>query len=396
MILTRKQEEGLRIAVQGYHTGLPYVCISGYAGSGKSTLVKFIVAALNLDPEEDVCYVAFTGKAATVLQQKGCPNAMTAHKLLYWASPKPDGKYIYKPRPTLEKPYKVLIVDEVSMLPKPMWERLLAHRTFIIALGDPGQLPPIIPEDDNHVLDKPHVFLDEIMRQAQDSEIIRLSMHIRENKPLSSFEAAGAQVQVLPPNSLSIGMCNWADQILCATNEKRNFLNNLVRESKGYGPEPVEGDKVISLSNHWDFLSAKDGWALTNGSIGTLGYNYHQKVYPPRFVHQGAIDIMYANVEFEEDTFNMVPIDYKFLKTGEPALTPREAYILSKAKHCDFSCPYDFTYAYAITTHKFQGSQAPKILVIEERFPFDREEHKRWLYTAATRAEQKLVVVRKD
>ena len=275
----------MRIAVQGYRAGLPYVCISGYAGSGKSTLVKFIVAALNLDPEEDVCYVAYTGKAATVLKQKGCPNAMTAHKLLYWASPTPNGKYVYKPRTSLEQYYKVLIVDEVSMLPKLMWEQLLKHRIFVIALGDPGQLPPIIPEDDNHVLDKPHVFLDEIMRQAQDSEIIRLSMHIRDSKPLSSFQAAGAQVQVLPLNSLSIGMCNWADQILCATNEKRNFLNDLVRKSKGYGVEPVEGDKVISLSNHWDFFSSIDAWPLTNGSIGTLTYNYNKKEFPPRFIH---------------------------------------------------------------------------------------------------------------
>ena len=96
MTLTRKQEEGLRAAVEGYNMGLPYVCIAGYAGSGKSTLVKFIVAALNLDPEIDVCYVAYTGKAATVLKQKGCPNAMTAHKLLYWAKQQPDGRYIYK------------------------------------------------------------------------------------------------------------------------------------------------------------------------------------------------------------------------------------------------------------------------------------------------------------
>ena len=105
---------------------------------------------------------------------------------------------------------------------------------------------------------------------------------------------------------------------------------------------------------------------------------------------------MYTNIEFEEDVFNMVPIDYKFLKTGEPALTPKEIYAINKLKHCNFICPYDFTYAYAITTHKFQGSQAPKILVIEERFPFSKEEHKRWLYTACTRAEEKLVVIRKD
>ena len=97
MILTAKQEEGLKIAVARFKAHEPWTCISGYAGSGKSTLVKFIISALNI-PEDEVCYVAYTGKAATVLQQKGCPNAMTAHKLLYWASPTPSGKFIFKPK----------------------------------------------------------------------------------------------------------------------------------------------------------------------------------------------------------------------------------------------------------------------------------------------------------
>ena len=82
MILTNKQRIGLEIAVARFKAGERWTTISGYAGSGKSTLVKFIIAALDVPPEE-VCYVAFTGKAASVLKQKGCENAMTVHKLLY-------------------------------------------------------------------------------------------------------------------------------------------------------------------------------------------------------------------------------------------------------------------------------------------------------------------------
>ena len=103
----------------------------------------------------------------------------------------PNGTYKFYPRSRGEMEYKIVVVDEVSMLPRPMWELLMTHNVYILATGDPGQLPPINPDDDNHVLDKPHVFLDEIMRQAQDSEIIRLSMHIREGQPLSTFECAG-------------------------------------------------------------------------------------------------------------------------------------------------------------------------------------------------------------
>ena len=68
--------------IQRYKNKEPYTVISGYAGSGKSTLVKFIISALGLY-NEDVAYIAYTGKAALVLKEKGCPNATTAHRLLY-------------------------------------------------------------------------------------------------------------------------------------------------------------------------------------------------------------------------------------------------------------------------------------------------------------------------
>ena len=56
--------------------------------------------------------------------------------------------------------------------------------------------------------------------------------------------------------------------------------------------------------------------------------------------------------------------------------------------------PIEFNYGYAITCHRSQGSQWDKVLVLEERFPFEAEDHKRWLYTAVTRAADKLVLVR--
>jgi ATP-dependent exoDNAse (exonuclease V) alpha subunit len=56
--------------------------------------------------------------------------------------------------------------------------------------------------------------------------------------------------------------------------------------------------------------------------------------------------------------------------------------------------PKKFDYGYAITAHKSQGSEWLKVLVVEEKFPFDKLEHARWLYTAATRASEKLVIVR--
>lgn len=393
MILTKKQEEGLKIAVDRFNSGEKYTCIAGYAGTGKSTLIKFIISALDVDPEMDVCYVAFTGKAATVLQQKGCQNATTAHKLLYYAKPMPNGTFKFSEKPNMD--YRVVVVDEVSMLPKPIWDLLMRHNVYVLATGDPGQLPPVDKDSDNHVLNTPHVFLDEIMRQAQDSEIIRLSMWIREGKPLAQFPCANEQVQIFTQNQVVSGMYEWADQILCATNAKRNSINQFVRQQKGYGIEPEIGDKVISLHNHWEHLSASCTWALTNGTIGTLQAYNNELVKVPRYISEEPVDIMMATLSLEDgDLFNYVGIDYKGLKTGEPALTPRQAYQWRKSKTIYYEVPYDFAYAYAITCHKAQGSEWDKVLVMEEGFPFDKEEHKRWLYTAATRAKEKLVIVR--
>lgn len=393
--LTCMQERGLRTAIERYKLGEKYTVISGYAGSGKSTLIRFIVEALGFDPETDVAYVAYTGKAASVLKQKGCPNATTAHKLLYFAKPMPNGTYVFSPKPKSEVNYKLVVVDEVSMLPRDMWELLLTHRPYILATGDPGQLPPINPEDDNHVLDTPHVFLDEIMRQAQDSEIIRLSMHIREGAPLSTFQCLGEQVQIFDKHEVVTGMYSWADQILCATNATRHAINTLVRQQKGFGPEPQEGDKIISLHNHWDYLSTNGDWALTNGSIGTIKQYYKQKIWVPKYISKTPIDYMHTDIGLDDgDAFSAIPVDYLSLTTGKTALDAKQTYLLNKSKNL-INAPFEFAYAYAITGHKAQGSEWGKVLAFEEGFPNIQEEHKKWLYTCATRAMDKLVVIKK-
>lgn len=348
---------------------------------------------MDLHPEE-VCYVAYTGKAAQVLRQKGCPNAVTAHKLLYKAKPMPNGSYKFEPKTSLEEEYSIIVVDEISMLPKTMWERLLTHRVHVIAMGDPFQLPPIDTDSDNHVLDKPHVFLDEIMRQAAESEIIRLSMHIREGKPISEFKASGQQVLIYRPDELVTGMYEWADQIICATNATRNQINMDMRNIKGFGPEPAVGDKIISLRNQWEFFSnGNDPSPLTNGSIGTISNTDLKSVWVPKYINSQPVDFLYTTMVDENgDRFDYIPVDYKALTTGTKALTGQQEYQMRKLTKCP-DPPFEFSYAYAITCHKAQGSEWPNILVFEERFPFDKEDHARWLYTAVTRAENKLVLI---
>ena len=218
-------------------------------GTGKSTLVKFIITALSEDgvnPEKDVIYTSFTGKATQVLQKKGNRNVSTLHKLLYKSIPKSDGTYIRIPVPNIY--YKIVIVDECSMVPKELLERLMSYGVHIICLGDPGQLPPVNKDDDNHLLDNPDIFLDQIMRQEEQSEIIKLTMDIREGKPLNHFK--GNEVQILDKEELTTGMLQWADQIICATNATRTALNKQMRDLLGRQDKPEDGDKVICLRNY--------------------------------------------------------------------------------------------------------------------------------------------------
>ena len=392
MILTAKQEQGLKIAVSRYQDHEPWTCISGYAGSGKSTLVKFIVAALGLYPE-DVCYIAYTGKAANVLKQKGCPNATTAHKLLYHSKLLANGKFIHTPRKTLEQPCKLIVVDEVSMLPKSLWDILLTHKIHVIALGDPEQLPPV--EEDNGILQHPHIFLDEIMRQAQESEIIRLSMHVREGRPLDSFNGNNSEVQIWDKSALVTGVYEWADQIICATNANRNQLNALVRQLKGYPETPTAADKIIGLKNHWS-IASNQGTPLTNGAIGNISTYSLSSLYTPVYmgIENNKIQTMKANVVTEDnEVFADLVIDYNQLLTGEKTLTGKQEYMLSKNKNLP-DPPLDFAYGYAITCWKSQGSEWDKVLLFEEKFPFNAVDHRKYLYTGITRAKEKLVIAR--
>lgn len=397
MELNDKQKQGLDIAVDRYKRKERYTVISGYAGTGKSTLVKFIVAALpNINPDEDVIYTSFTGKATQVLQKKGNKNVSTLHKLLFESIPKPDGTFFRKPVEFI--PYKIVIVDECSMVPKELLQRLIKYNVHIICLGDPGQLPPINKNEDNHLLDHPHIFLDEIMRQEAESEIINLTMDIRAGKPLTRYQ--GKEVQVLNKDELTTGMLLWADQIICAKNETRIALNNQMRDLLGRSGGPQDGDKVICLKNNWDIYSVNDN-PLVNGTIGYLKDSFSTYINLPRQITSDGqpkkLDILTANfISDTEEDYGILNMDKQLITTGVPGLDWKTSYKMGRNWRFQDKIPDQFTYGYAITGWKAQGSEWDNVLIIEEGFPFDKEEHKQFLYTCATRAAKKLVIIKKD
>lgn len=379
IILTKGQEAGLKIAVKRYKDREPYTVIAGYAGTGKSTLVSFIIDALNV-PEDQVVYIAYTGKASLVLRNKGCENSMTAHKLLYNAKEKPDGTYEFRPKRHLDGGYKIIVLDECSMLPQDMWELLLSHRVHVIALGDPGQLPPV--DGASNILDHPHIMLEEVVRQAQDNPIIKLSMDIRAGKWI---EYGGPkECRIMTKEEASDKLLLGADQILCGKNATRHHLNERLRQIKfqdQYSIKPVDGDKVICLKNEWQTLSGS-GNPLINGLIGTISNIKYSdsRLYKPKMI-----------ADFESDNNGLyygLHMDYKIF-TEKVTTVNKDNWM----KYPKNERAYEFDYGYAITVHKSQGSEFDKVVVYDEWLG-DADYHKKWLYTAATRASQKLVIVK--
>ena len=395
MELTIKQEEGLRIALARFKNREKYTVISGYAGTGKSTLIRFIIDALStygIDEEQDVCFACFTGKACQVLLNMGNKNVSTLHRLLYESIPKPTGGWIRKKKDKID--YKIIVVDEVSMAPKQLMDLLFRHNVHVICLGDPFQLPPVDKDSDNHLLDHPHIFLDEIMRQSAESEIIQLATKIRNFEPFGASMLAQKEVMILPQKELNTGILMWGDQVLVATNATRVNFNQSMRNQLGHQGMPEDGDKVICLRNYWDDFS-EEGNPLVNGTIGYLRNAYESFLRLPYWAKPRDLSVVTA--EFISDTgedYGAHNMDKKLILEGEKTLDWKTAYRLNRDIKTAHLVPYEFTYGYAITCHKAQGSQWSKVVVYEETFPRAKEEHARWLYTAVTRASEKVVLLR--
>lgn len=378
MKLTSGQENALKIAVERYKNNESYTVIAGYAGTGKTTIVQYIINELRIR-KCDVAYIAYTGKAALVLQKKGCENAMTAHKLLYKSEENVDGTFTHTPRKRLNQNYKLIVCDEVSMLPEEMIDLLLSHKVYTLFLGDPGQLPPI--DGDQNILNSPHAFLDEITRQAEGNPIIKLSMDIRSGGQITCNDSKKCRImhQENVSNSLLLG----ADQIIVGRNNTRRAINEKMRMLKWgdkYTNTPINGDKCICLKNKWETVGTL-GDPLINGQIGEL-----QNVRIVEAIPYGKI-IISDFVTDEGERYNDLRIDYNLIVNGKPTINKD-----NWKNFIGHPKLFEFDFGYAITCHKSQGSEFDKVVVYDEAFG-DKEQKIKWRYTAVTRAAKQLVIV---
>lgn len=358
----------------------PFV-LSGLAGTGKTTIVKYFMDKLCLHPD-DVAFVAYTGKAALVLTTMGTP-ATTIHKLIYKAVKDPKtNKLTFVKSDKLEKPLRLIVVDEASMVNQEIQKDLESFRVPIIYIGDHGQLPPV--EGVSALMMNPNIKLEKIHRQAEGNPIIWLAKMARLGAKLPVKQYGPGVIKMLMKD-VTPGLLTSVDQVLCGKNVTRHKLNARIRACLGKKTAHVEvGDRVICLRNNWQrgYINGMTGVVASLGQFAKSAISENDYWQVPE--DQKAFDI--------ETDHNLDDFDGGNILSN----IPYDAGVFSQQvpPNMQNRIIEPFDYAYAITVHKSQGSQYQKVMVVEEHLG-DRGLHSKWLYTAITRAAQGLVLVGK-
>lgn len=383
--------------------------LAGFAGTGKTTLAKYLVGAPGMGRW---LFAAYTGKAAHVLRQKGCDEASTIHSLIY----RPAGETLAEEIQTLadrimqlqlnaelttiekmhlekledtkrklmfdQQPMFSLwansplsdidvvgiVIDEVSMVDRRIGQDLESFSKKILVLGDPAQLPPVGAAG-YFTKQKPDIMLTEVHRHAKESSVLRLATIIREGGSLKNFQGDDSCHTIEKSDKELIkNHVLYADQVLVGRNVTRRAINKRYREILGrtlQGPEPK--DRLVCLRN-------EHGLGLFNGS---------------QWVVQSAksdMDTLLVDMSIssEENAFDQLDVEsWMHHMIEAPGLDSMGD---SRRDFCEFD------WSYALTVHKAQGSQWDKVLLFDESRCFNHDGW-RWLYTGITRASKELRIV---
>lgn len=360
--------------------------VGGYAGTGKTTLIGYLNIALGYA----VC--AYTGKAAHVLRQKGCA-AQTIHSTIYQPRNKTMAidaaqKYLAKledekaepaairaaeerlndaKRPEFalrpldklfdgqDRPVRGFIVDEASMVPRPIFDDLTSFGLRCIFVGDHGQLPPVSEGGDAfNLMAEPMYRLETLHRNA--GPIARFAEHLRKGEIARSFRTSTNVVQIIPRGAATTQLLMSADQVICPYNRSRVENNAKIRGCLGRSDILTAGDRIIALRNARDL-------GIYNGMQGVVS----------------RVDLAASVFDFVDDCGQIFA----------DVLFDSKQFGKEKYEHCRGG-PHPFDYGYVVTCHKAQGSEWPHVLVLDQGWKW---EYSRWAYTAASRARERLTWV---
>lgn len=386
--------------------------LAGFAGVGKSTLVRFMINESN----RRWLFGAYTGKAAYVLRMKGCEGAGTVHSIIY----RPAGETLaheiellqckiatfkaelgkrfpkklndtedrhmttmvkslnklmndQQPRfalwansPLAEFDVEGIAVDEVSMIDTAMGKDLESFGKKILVLGDPAQLPPVGAAG-YFTKRKPNFVLTEIHRQEEGSDILRLATIVRNGNGISGFQSTSSCEIIQASNKEAVRERTlMADQVLVGLNVTRRQVNQRYRAVTGMVDKgPMPDDRLVCLRNEHNV-------GLFNGSQWVVEDVHND--YNSMFT-----DLTIRSEDDESTRVETCGWLHHFMQEKFGGGIDR----------CDLS---EFDWSYALTVHKAQGSQWDNVVLFDQSRSF-RHDAWRWLYTGITRASKKLTLV---
>jgi len=430
--LNQRQKEAVNLIDEFIYTDDKEFLLTGRAGTGKTTTIRFI------DFPYTTIGMAISHKAKEVLRESlphfdviTVASAIGLEKVddLNTGETQfiPFGKEIVKEK-------LIFIVDECSMVDISTRKRLLElyPNSKFIYLGDIHQLPPINDKNSNIFVDEklPSIELIENMRTGTESPIMNLLNNIVKLQ-LSNCNDVNIVRSILPKENIIIEDKRLIQNmpigefyrltgntiIITYHNFKKELLNNQFREkilkyTKIYEP----GDKLIFNNNIYKSIGGKTVRVFTNSEIVTVtnvnnaGYSFNEKLI---YLEKGELKEESINFEMPyyliqvEDKRDMVfvPSDItKFSKLLDKISTyakqlssyPEERKkmwrIFFKAKYAF----YDVSYAYAITSHKSQGSTYDNVIVdfndiFKSKMTMD--EKLKCFYVACSRAKYNLNII---
>lgn len=421
--------------------------VKGYAGTGKTTTVNSLVKSLSAINAKPVL-LAPTGRAAKVMSGYTGYRAMTIHKKIYFLQTDAEGHSAFVLGKNLHK-NAVFVVDEASMIgwvnhPTTHHKNLLldlftyvfgGHNCKLILIGDGAQLPPV-GDDYSPALDLKFLKsefeltaavceLTEVMRQSDDSGILSLATHVRD------FIQGGLgkeSLPIVPPNTPDVVLVSGVDLqtyledvftefgaegtvLVSRSNKRCNLFNQAIRNRVFFREEEVStGDLIMAVKNnyHWLGPESKAGFIANGDVMEIVRIGREEEMYGFHFLYVTVRMIDYPDEIPVElmiwvDSISVEGASMPYEASREMYQSARETYMhlptKGEQKKAIKEDPYlnavQIKFAYAVTCHKSQGGQWPAVFV-DQGYLTDElldENYYRWLYTAMTRATQRLFLV---
>lgn len=420
--------------------------LKGYAGTGKTSLVGALVKTMSGLKQKSVL-LAPTGRAAKVLSNYAGQQAFTIHKKIYRQDAFSNDLSAFHPSDNLHKD-TLFIVDEASMISNQGIDshyfgsgRLLddlVHYVYsgencrLMLMGDTAQLPPVMQVESpalqadilkGYNLQVDEIQLTEVVRQDLNSGILYNATLLRDSLRNNRVEIypkltvkGFADIQMINGSELIEAISNAYSKdglddtiVISRSNKRANIYNNGIRNQILYREEELStGDRLMIVKNNYFWTrNNKEIDFIANGEIvQVLRVRNESHLYGFRFCD---VTVRFQDYDMELD----IKILLDTLQTEAPAL-PKElndklfysiledyqdistkSGKMKKMKENPHYNVVQVKYAYAITCHKAQGGQWKNVFLdigymTEEMLG---ENFYRWLYTAMTRATDRLYLV---